>query len=88
MKSEMSIDTRQLSERNQLKVLQSTKQALERKLTTVLDTNRSLEKRVADETRGVDQLNSEAKAMRAEIRQIDALIAKEDQRYIEHSYSI
>lgn len=78
MKSEMSIDTKQLSERNQLKILQATKQALERKLAKVLETNRILEKRVADEKHGLDLLTNEAKSVRAEIRQIDALIEKED----------
>lgn len=78
MKNEMSIDTKQLSERNQLKLLQATKQALERKLAQVVDTNRGLEKRVADEKHALDQLTGEAKAVRAEIRQIDALIEKED----------
>lgn len=80
MKSEMSIDSKQLSARNQLKILQTTKQALERKLAQVAETNRGLEKRVADEKHGVDQLHNEIKVVRGEIRQIDALIEKEDKR--------
>lgn len=74
----MAIDSKQLSERNQLKILQTTKQALERKLTNVLESNRTLEKRIAGEKHEIDQLANEAKALRAEIRQIDESIEKED----------
>lgn len=76
----MSIDTKQLSERNQLKALQTTKQALERKLISIQENNRALEKRLTEEKHGVEQLAAEAKATRADIRQIDAAIEKKDDK--------
>lgn len=81
LKNEMSIDTKQLSARSQLKALQTNKQALERKLIKVQEVNRTLEKQLADEKYCIDKLTTDAKEIRAEMRQIDSIIEQnEDKR--------
>lgn len=74
----MSIDTKQLSERSQVKALQTNKAALERKLQRLNEENRAAEKRLLDERHQLAQLTDECKEMRTEIRAIDAAIAQHE----------
>lgn len=83
LRAEMSVDTRQLSERSQVKALQTNKAALERKLQRLNDENRTAEKRLLDERHQLAQLADECNQMRTEMRAIEVTIAKqEDKEYV------
>lgn len=81
LRSEMSADVKQLSARSQIKNLETTKLALERKLQKIQEDNRAMEKRLADEKHSVDLLISEGKDIRAEIRSFESQDNKCDKRY-------
>lgn len=79
----MSVDTKQLSERSQVKSLETTKVALERKLHKIVDDNRGMEKRYAEEKHAVDMLTAEGKEIKAEIRSFENHDLKEtDKGYV------
>lgn len=71
LKMEMSIDTKQLSERSQIKALQTNKTALERKLHKLHDETRSVELRLQEEKQAVGQLLDETQSWRTEMRAIE-----------------
>ncbi|KAG4076761.1 hypothetical protein HA402_009107 [Bradysia odoriphaga] len=71
LRNEMSADVKQLSERSQIKNLETTKLALERKLQKIQEDNRAMEKRLAEEKHSVDLLISEGKDIKAEIRSFE-----------------
>lgn len=73
LKAELAIDTKQLSERSQVKALQSSKAALERKLQKVQDDNRTLEKRLSEERHAVDKMVAESKEIKSDIRNLDKI---------------
>lgn len=74
----MSADVKQLSERSQIKNLETTKLALERKLQKIQDDNRAMEKRFADEKHSVDLILAEGKDLKAEIRSFESQDHKSD----------
>lgn len=76
LKAELAIDTKQLSERSQVKALQSTKAALERKLQKVQDDNRTLEKRLTEDRHAVDKMVAESKEIKSDIRNLDKIDVK------------
>lgn len=76
LKSEMSIDTKQLSEQNKIKTLLVTKAILEKKHQQIQDENRSLEVILKEEQRNASTALSEVESLKAEIRQLDAIESK------------
>lgn len=78
LKTEMSIDTKQLSERSQVKMLQSTKASLERKLKKIQEENHSLEKRLADEKYQMEKIAAECKELKGEIRALGDFEVRDD----------
>lgn len=68
----MSADVKQLSERSQIKSLETTKLALERKLQKIQEDNRAMEKRLAEEKHSVDLIVSEGKDIKSEIRAFES----------------
>lgn len=70
--SEMSIDTKQLSEQSQIKTLLATKTILEKKLHKIQENNRLLEHTIKDERDSVEQLTNEIKGIKADIENFDA----------------
>lgn len=78
LKLELSIDTKQLSERSQVKALQSTKASLERKLKKIQNDNRGLDKRLADEQNALDKILTEGKELRGEIRALNDFEVNDD----------
>lgn len=86
LKTELSIDTKQLSERSQVKALQNAKAALERKLKKIQDDNRGLDKRLADEKHVVEKMQTEGKELRAEIRALNDFEVKDDKEFVLFSF--
>lgn len=82
LRSEMSVDVKQLSERSQIKNLETTKLALERKLQKIQEDNRAMEKRFAEEKRAVDLIVAEGKDIKAEIRSFESQDLKSDKRCV------
>lgn len=78
LRSEMSVDVKQLSERSQIKTLETTKLALERKLQKIQEENRAMEKRFAEEKHSVDLKIAEGKEIKAEIRSFESQDHKSD----------
>ena len=78
LRSEMSADVKQLSERSQIKNLETTKLALERKLQKIQEDNRAIEKRFAEEKHSVDVIIAEGKDLKAEIRSFEIQDNKSD----------
>lgn len=78
LRSEMSADVKQLSERSQIKNLETTKLALERKLQKIQEDNRAIEKRFAEEKHSVDLIIAEGKDLKAEIRSFENQDNKSD----------
>lgn len=77
----MSVDVKQLSERSQVKNLETTKLALERKLQKIQEDNRAMEKRYAEEKHSVDMIMAEGKDIKAEIRSFENQDIKSDKGY-------
>ncbi len=82
LRSEMSADVKQLSERSQIKNLETTKLALERKLQKIQEDNRAMEKRLAEEKHSVDLMISEGKDIKAEIRSFESQDQKSDKGFV------
>lgn len=82
LRSEMSVDVKQLSERSQIKNLESKKLVLERKLQKIQDDNRAMEKRYAEEKHSVDAILSEGKDIKAEIRSFENQDLKSDKGFV------
>ena len=76
----MSIDTKQLSERSQIKTLQATKAALERNLQKIQESNRLLEKRLQDEKHVIEKITTEAKEIKAEIKNFEKNDVQQDEK--------
>lgn len=72
----MSIDTKQLSEQNNIKTLLVTKAILEKKQQQIQDENRSLEVILREEQRNSSKTLGELNAIKDEIRQLDAAESK------------
>lgn len=82
LKTEMSIDTKQLSEQNTIKTLLATKSILDKKLQKVQEENRCLEVNLKEERQNLDKIDSEVDAIKDEIRQLDAVeIKATDKKY-------
>lgn len=82
LKTEMSIDTKQLSEQNTIKTLLATKSILEKKLQKVQEENRCLEANLKEERQHLNKIDSEVDAIKDEIRQLDAVeIKATDKKY-------
>lgn len=88
LRNEMSADVKQLSERSQIKTLETTKLALERKLQKIQEDNRTMEKRLAEEKHSVDLIISEGKDIKAEIRSFESQDTKCDRAYADTSHSV
>lgn len=83
LKTEMSIDTKQLSEQNTIKTLSATKTVLDKKLQKVQEENRNLEANLKDELQNLKKIESEVDAIKDEIRQLDAVeIKATDKKYV------
>ncbi|XP_055321348.1 coiled-coil domain-containing protein 93 isoform X2 [Sitodiplosis mosellana] len=76
LKTEMSIDTKQLSEQNTIKTLLATKTILDKKLQKVQEENRNLEANLREEEQNLNKLDSDVDAIKDEIRQLDAVEIK------------
>lgn len=76
LKTEMSIDTKQLSEQNKIKTLLVTKAILEKKQQQIQEENRSLEVILKEEQRNATKALSEVDKLKEEIRQLDAIETK------------
>lgn len=76
LRVEMSIDTKQLSEHNQIKTLLATKAMLEKKLEQIQDENRNLEHNLRDEQKSMDKIRIDIENIKDEIGRLDALEAK------------
>lgn len=85
LRSEMSADVKQLSERSQIKSLETTKLALERKLQKIQEDNRAMEKRYADEKHATDSIISEGKDLKAQIRSFESQDQKSDKGWVRMS---
>lgn len=72
LKTEMSIDTKQLSEQNKIKTLLVTKSILEKKQQQLQNENRSLEVMLQEEQRNSSQALSEIDILKDAIKQLDA----------------
>lgn len=82
LKTEMSIDTKQLSEQNTIKTLLATKTILDKKLQKVQEENRSLEANLKEEQQNLDKIDGEVDAIKDDIRQLDAVeIKATDKKY-------
>ncbi|KAJ6641760.1 Coiled-coil domain-containing protein 93, partial [Pseudolycoriella hygida] len=84
LRSEMSSDVKQLSERSKIKNLETTKAGMERKLQNMQEENRAMEKRFADEKHSVDLLTAEGKEIRAEIRSLESQDQKSDKGILDN----
>lgn len=76
LKTEMSIDTKQLSQQRQIRQLQTTKSILEKKLLAIQENNHSLERNVNDERKRIDVLNAESEDLKEDIRKFNAIQAQ------------
>lgn len=82
LKTEMSIDTKQLSEQNTIKTLSVTKTILDKKLQQIQEENRNLELNMKEERLNLNKLGSELDTIKDEIRQLDAVeITYTDKKY-------
>lgn len=72
LKTEMSIDTKQLSEQNKIKTLLVTKSILEKKQQQLQNENRSLEVMLQEEQRNSTHALSEIDKIKDAIKQLDA----------------
>lgn len=76
LKTEMSIDTKQLSQQRQIRQLQTTKSILEKKLLAIQENNHSLERSSNDERKRIDALNAESEDLKEDIRKFNAIQAQ------------
>lgn len=72
----MSIDTKQLSERNKIKTLLVTKGILDKKLQQIQEENRNLEISMKEEQLNLNKVCNEVESLKEEIRQLDAIECK------------
>lgn len=79
----MSIDTKQLSERNKIKTLLVTKGILDKKLQQIQEENRNLELCMKDEQLNLNKVCNEVESLKEEIIQLDAVECKAiDKKYV------
>lgn len=76
LKIEMSIDTKQLSERNTIKTLLVTKGILDKKLQQIQEENRDLEICMKEERMNLSKVCNDVESLKEEIRQLDAVECK------------
>lgn len=76
LKTEMAIDTKQLSEQNKIKTLLATKSILVRKLQKIQEENRNLELCINEERKNLNTIRADVEAIQEEICQLNALEAK------------
>lgn len=79
----MSIDTKQLSEQNEIKTLLVTKGILDKKLLQIQGENRNLETTLKDERLNLNKLRSEIESFEEGIRQLDAVEIKDTSKKYE-----
>lgn len=77
LKTEMSTDTKQLSEQNTIKALLITKAILDKKLTQIQVENRDLEMNLKEERSSLSQMRTELETFKNEIHQIEAVEIKD-----------
>ncbi|XP_055378324.1 coiled-coil domain-containing protein 93 [Condylostylus longicornis] len=88
LKHEMEIDTKQLSEQSQIKALETTKAALEKKLLRVRVENDELEEeRRKVQKRIDDQMDMEEK-LKIEIKEFEKSEAKSDKKVLDRIYQL
>lgn len=81
----MSIDTKQLSERNKIKTLLVTKSILDKKLQLIQEENRNLEMSSKEEQLNLSKVCNEVESLKEEIRQLDAIECKAiDKKYVKY----
>lgn len=73
----MSIDTKQLSERNTIKTLSVTKGILDKKLQQIQEETRNLEMSMKEEQLNLNKVCNEVESLQEEIRQLDTVEFKE-----------
>lgn len=76
LKSEMSIDTKQLSEQNTIKTLLVTKGILDKKLQQIQDDYRNLEMSMKEDRSNLNKLRNDVDTIKEEIRQLDGVEIK------------
>lgn len=76
----MSIDTKQLSERNKIKTLLVTKGILDRKLQQIQEEDRNLEVSMKEEQLNLSRVCNEVESLKEEIRQLDAVECRADDK--------
>lgn len=76
LKTEMSIDTKQLSQQRQIRTLQTTKTILEKKLQEIQENNHVLERNVNEERKLIDALIAESEDLKEDIRKFNAIQAQ------------
>lgn len=87
LKTEMSIDTKQLSERNTIKTLLVTKNILDKKLQQIQEENRNLEMSLKEEQLNLNKVCNEAESLKEEISKLDAVECKAtDKKYVSVRY--
>lgn len=77
LKTEMSIDTKQLSEQNKIKTLLVTKGILDKKLQQIQAENRNLDVNLKEELSNLEKLRNDIETLEEEIRQLDAVEIKD-----------
>lgn len=77
LKTEMSIDTKQLSEQNTIKTLLVTKAILDKKLLQIQEENRNLETSMKEELQNLNKVCHEVDTLKEDIRKLDAVEIKE-----------
>lgn len=73
LKTEMSIDTKHLSEQNTIKTLLVTKTILDKKMHQIQEENRSLELGMKEDRLNFDKIRSDVDTIKDEIRQLDTV---------------
>lgn len=76
LRTEMSIDTKQLSERNKIKTLLVTKGILDKKLQQIQEENRNLEMCMKEEQLNLTKVCNDVESLKEEVHQLDAVECK------------
>lgn len=76
LKTEMSIDTKQLSEHNRIKALLATKTMLENKIQQTQEENRSIEHVLQEERKELETIRGDVENLKDEIARLDSMELK------------
>lgn len=76
LKTEMSIDTKQLSEHNRIKALLATKTMLEKKFQQMQEENRCIEHGLQEERKKLETIRSDVENLKDEIEHLDSMELK------------